>query len=242
MNSWQKIKSFFRQIAEKNPENAYDLWSALYDAQPGNPVLDLDELLFSNLLNETDISGKTIVDMGCGTGRHWSKLYAQHPARLIGYDVSAGMLEKLKEKYPEAETYHLINELLPDTATAFCDVIVSTLALAHIPVIENAVQEWNRVLKPGGHIIITDYHPDTLAKGGKRTFKAAGKTIAVKSYVYPLAFVRQLAGQLGWKEIRFMQREIDEQVKRYYTQQDALRLYETFKGTPLIYGIHFSKV
>jgi ubiquinone/menaquinone biosynthesis C-methylase UbiE len=241
MNIWQKIKSLFGQIPEENPETAYDLWSAEYDSQPGNLVLDLDELLFTELLNEVDLVGKTIIDIGCGTGRHWSKLYAQGPARLMGYDVSAGMLAKLKEKYPDAETHHLTDELMPKTATAFCDVIVSTLTLAHIPAIENAVQEWNRVLKPGGHITITDYHPDTLGKGGKRTFKAAGKTIAVKSYVYPLALVRQLAGQLGWKETRFMQREIAEEVKAYYEQQDALHLYETFKGTPLIYGIHFMK-
>ena len=40
-----------------------------------------------------------------------------------------------------------------------CDCIISTLTIAHIQNAEEAITEWNRVLKPGGQMIITDYHP-----------------------------------------------------------------------------------
>lgn len=241
MSIASRFKSFLFQQREKDPGAAYDLWAAAYDNQPGNLMMDLDEGVFSELLHQTAISGKSVADIGCGTGRHWSKLFAQQPARLTGYDVSAGMLAKLKEKYPQAVTFLLKDELLPELATASCDLVISTLAIAHIGKLETALREWNRVLKPGGEIIITDYHPEALAKGGKRTFKLNGKLIAVKNYIHPIGQLRVLTRQLGWTELRFTERVIDDSVKGYYERQNALSLFESFRDIPIIYGIHLKK-
>ena len=236
-----RIKSLLFQQREKDPGAAYDLWAAAYDNQPGNLMLDLDEEVFSGLLYQTAIGGKIVVDIGCGTGRHWSKLFAQQPARLTGYDVSEGMLAKLKEKYPAAETFLLRNEGLPELVTASCDLLISTLAIAHMEKLETVLHEWNRVLKPGGEIIITDYHPDALTKGGKRTFKLDGKLVVVKNYIHPVEQLRVLTRQLGWTELRFTERMIDNSVKGYYEKQNALPLFESFRGIPIIYGIHLKK-
>jgi hypothetical protein len=35
--------------------------------------------------------------------------------------------------------------------------------------------------------------------------------------------------------------KIDETVKHYYAQQNALKVYEQFKGFPVIYGIHLKR-
>lgn len=241
MSIASRIKSFLFQQREKDPGTAYDLWAAAYDNQPGNLMLDLDEGVFSELLHQTTISGKTVADIGCGTGRHWSKIFSKQPARLTGYDVSAGMLAKLKEKYPAAETFLLRNELQPELATASCDLVISTLAIAHIGKLETALREWNRVLKHGGEIIITDYHPEALTKGGKRTFKLDGKLIAVKNYIHPIEQLRVLTRQLGWTELRFTERVIDDSVKGYYERQNASSLFESFRDIPIIYGIHLKK-
>jgi ubiquinone/menaquinone biosynthesis C-methylase UbiE len=241
MSIASRIKSFLFQQREKDPGAAYDLWAAAYDNQPGNLMLDLDEGVFSELLNHTAVSGKIIADIGCGTGRHWNKLFAKQPARLTGYDVSIGMLAKLKEKYPAAETFLLKDELLPELPTASCDLVISTLAIAHIEKLQTTLQEWNRVLKPDGEIIITDYHPEALAKGGKRTFKLEGKIIAVKNYIHTIDQLRVLTRQLGWTELRFTERVIDDSVKGYYERQNALSLFESFRDIPIIYGIHLKK-
>ena len=226
---------------ETRPDAAYDLWAAAYDHQPGNLMLDLDEIIFANFLQELDLGARTIADVGCGTGRHWGKMIAAKPAHLIGFDVSAGMLDKLKEKFPSAETYLLANDRLPQLSDKSCDIVISTLAVAHIPEIKGALKEWDRVIKPGGDIIITDYHPDLLAKGAKRTFKHEGKLISVKNYVHPVEAIRETARQLGWKELRFTERVIDESIKSHYEQQNALPVFEKYKGIPIIYGIHLKK-
>src|SRR5687767_11764545 len=105
MSATTWLRKIFNNPGTSSAATAYDLWSADYDHQPGNLVLDLDEFIFIELLKETSLTGKIVVDIGCGTGRHWSKITSQKPEKTIGYDISKKMLERLKEKFPNAETY-----------------------------------------------------------------------------------------------------------------------------------------
>lgn len=228
-------------LNETEPAEAYNMWAKQYDAQPGNLMLDLDEALFSTLIGKVLFTDKIIVDVGCGTGRHWKKVYEKQPKKLIGYDVSEGMLKILKQKFPLAETYQLTNSKLTEQKDASVDIIISTLAIAHIENIEEAFTEWSRVLKTNGHIIITDYHPEALSKGGDRTFVHNGKRIAIKNYVHPIEKLRALADKLHFKIEEINENRIDETVKRYYEQQSALHTFERFKGTAIIYGAHLIK-
>jgi ubiquinone/menaquinone biosynthesis C-methylase UbiE len=241
MSIRDRIKSIFGRDQTEPASAAYDKWSKQYDNQPGNLVLDLDEEVFSTLISSVTLEGMTIVDVGCGTGRHWKKIMAGNPARVVGYDASTGMLEKLKQKFPGAEVYVPQGYSLKELKDRSCDILISTLTLAHIPGIENVTREWNRVLKPGGQIIYTDYHPESLAKGGKRTFMHEGKAIEVKSFIYPLEEVRFLFSQLGFKELRFSERVVDDKVKRYYELQNVVELYNRFRNVPVIYGLHLKK-
>jgi ubiquinone/menaquinone biosynthesis C-methylase UbiE len=63
------------------------------------------------MLARTDVKDKKVADIGCGTGRHWHKIIQQQPLELAGFDVSAGMLSKLKLKFPQAETHLIVNDL-----------------------------------------------------------------------------------------------------------------------------------
>src|SRR5277367_3714805 len=102
--------SFFAQ--GKDVIVAYDIWSNSYDCQPGNLMLDLDELIFSDLIKDIEIQNRKVADIGCGTGRHWKKLYEKTPAALLGFDVSQGMLHQLIRKFPSAITHLTTNNLL----------------------------------------------------------------------------------------------------------------------------------
>ena len=161
--------------------------------------------------------------------------------QLTGYDVSEEMLKILRQKFPAAVTYTMSNDKLDKTGNAAADIILSTLTIAHIENIEQALAEWDRVLKPGGHIIITDYHPDSLQKGGKRTFAHKGKTVSVKNYIHSIEKLEKITGQLKWQTMRLMERRVDETVRHFYERENALAVYESFKGTPVIYGMLFKK-
>lgn len=241
------LKRYFNRHAIASPVNekdvveAYDLWAANYDSQPGNLMLDLDEFLFNNLLGNIDINNKNIADIGCGTGRHWPNIFDEKPASVTGFDVSPGMLEKLKLKFPGAQTEVITDNLFNKIEDQAFDVIISTLTVAHIENIEEALLAWCRILSSNGDIIITDFHPDILAVGGKRTFSHQNSRIAVRNFVHPTATIRDILLRNNFNMVGHEELHIDESVKHYYRQQNALAVYEKFKGFPVIYGMHFRR-
>jgi ubiquinone/menaquinone biosynthesis C-methylase UbiE len=240
-NLRQYFSKYFFHRRDTDPEAAYNLWAESYGSQPDNLMLALDEEVISGLLNHINIKNKIIADVGCGTGRHWKKILDNEPKKLVGFDVSAEMLKMLKQKFPQAETYRIINNKLPELENESCDCIISTLTIAHIQNAEEAITEWNRVLKPGGRMIITDYHPLALAKGGKRTFRHNDHTVAVQNYVHGLENLKNITRQLGLQVLRSIEKSIDESAKPYYEKQNALPVFEMWKGTPIIYGMYLIK-
>jgi ubiquinone/menaquinone biosynthesis C-methylase UbiE len=240
MPLFNRIRQYFPPSRKKEvePALAYDQWSSGYDSQPGNLMLALDEQLCADLLSGIAITGKRVADIGCGTGRHWARIMDKKPARLIGFDVSAGMLAMLRQKYPQAETELLTDHHLSGLANESCDLVLSTLTIAHIDPIGAALQEWRRVLKPGGDILITDYHPDALTKGGQRTFRHNNRTVAVRNHIHPLSKLQAIAEQLGLQTIRCIEKKIDDSVRPFYEQQQAIPLFERFYGVNIIYGLH----
>jgi ubiquinone/menaquinone biosynthesis C-methylase UbiE len=217
-----------RSVKETEPETAYDIWSVDYDQQPDNLMLVLDEQIFTTLSSQVPIAGKILADIGCGTGRHWKYLLSQNPVSLAGYDVSKGMLNKLIEKFPEAKTYRLENDLLPDIESSSLDLLISTLTVAHIDNIKAALAEWDRVVKPGGYLIITDYHPTALSKGGKRTFKQGQTLFAVKNYIHTLQHIKEIIDELDLELIRLLEKRIDDSMLPYYAKQGAEKIFENF--------------
>ena len=182
-----------------------------------------------------------MIDIGCGTGRHWEQILAQSPAQLAGYDVSDGMLTELKKKYPGADVQLATDNGLSGVPDQSVDVLISTLTIAHIENVERAFAAWSRVLKPGGALLITDFHPQVLAEGGKRDFIARKKRIVIRNYVHHLQAILRIARQHFFHVEFLKEKYIDESVKPFYQQQQALHVYERFRGKPIIYGLYLSK-
>lgn len=241
VKNYIKQRLFPTAILEKSSVEAYDIWAENYDEQPGNLMLDLDESLFPKLIKGSIISGKRVADIGCGTGRHWNKLFALSPAQLTGFDTSGGMLARLQQKFPEANTYQITEDLFTGIPDNSFDTIVSTLTVAHIPNIKTALQAWMRILKTDGDIVITDFHPQTLANGGKRTFKHGRDFIAVENFVHPVSLIKNLLLENGFILAAEEEIKIDEGMKHYYADKNALHVYEKYKGYPIIYGIHLKR-
>jgi len=226
---------------EMGSVEAYDIWAKNYDAQPGNLMLALDEQVFNGLLTDVSLEGKSVADIGCGTGRHWPTMIVKNPEQLTGFDVSSGMLDRLQIKFPQAITQQITDATFSDIPDAVYDVIVSTLTVAHIENIEEALQTWSRILKPEGDIIITDFHPDALANGGKRTFAHGKAQISVRNFVHHVARIENILIRNNFRLINKDERVVDATVKHYYTAQNALPVYEKFKGQKIIYGIHLRR-
>jgi ubiquinone/menaquinone biosynthesis C-methylase UbiE len=239
VKNYLKTKIF--KAKDTDPELAYNIWAASYDAQPDNLMLALDKEVFDGLLNTIELKDKVLVDIGCGTGRHWKNLYDSGLQKIIGFDVSEKMLEQLQQKFPQAETHRPFTNKLSGIKANSCDIVISTLAIAHIKDAKDALTEWCRVLKPGGAILITDNHPTALANGADRTFKHNDKKIAIINYVHSIEKIKTIAAALNLKVEKVIEKNIDDSVKPYYEKQQAIAVFEKWKNTPIIYGISLKK-
>jgi SAM-dependent methyltransferase len=94
------------------------------------------------------------LDAACGTGRHTAYL-AGLGHRTIGADGSPEMLALARAKVPEAELHEASLDDLP-LADDSVDLAVCAIALSHVPDLEPVLAELVRVLRPGGHLVLSD--------------------------------------------------------------------------------------
>jgi ubiquinone/menaquinone biosynthesis C-methylase UbiE len=134
------------------------------------------------------------LDAACGTGRHTAQLVARGH-RVVGVDASPEMLAKARARVPDAD-FRLgdLRRLPVDAASV--DLVVCALALTHVPDLAPAVDELARVLRPGGRLVLSDFHPTMLLLGGTGFFVGEdGAPGNVRSYFHPHA--RYLAAFRG---------------------------------------------
>jgi SAM-dependent methyltransferase len=161
-------------------EEGYAAWASTYDADY-NPLIDLDSSTLGSLLDAYPAGDA--LDAACGTGR-WAAHLAQRGHHLIGVDESAEMLQAARAKLPELELRHGKLEALP-IPTASVDLVVCSLALTHLPRLAPAFDEFARVLRPGGHAVISNIHHLSLPLGGViQMHSATGRAIRLPASLF----------------------------------------------------------
>jgi len=110
-----------------------------------------------------DLSGKNILDIGCGCGGAAFHLVRRHGAQHVtGIDVEPLVIERaneLAEQYgiTDKTTFACVEPGPLSFADNSMDVIFSKDAFLHIPDKESLMQDCARVLKPGGIIAASDW-------------------------------------------------------------------------------------
>jgi phosphatidylethanolamine/phosphatidyl-N-methylethanolamine N-methyltransferase len=136
-------------------------------------------------IKEADKIGGRILDVGVGTGLSLSDY---SPAtRLCGVDISEPMLRRALKRVRELKLDNVEvlsvmdakNLAFPD---AFFDAVVAQYVITAVPDPEGTLDEFVRVLKPGGELILVNH---IGAEGGPRK-------------LFELAFA-PLARRLGWR-------------------------------------------
>jgi SAM-dependent methyltransferase len=136
-----------------SPADVYRAWAPTYDA-PGNGMIDIEQPIVRRILDDLPVG--TALDAACGTGRHTAYL-AQLGHRVVGLDQSPEMLARAAERLPGADLRQADLDQLP-LADSAVDVVVCALALTHVPRLAPVMAEFARVLRPGGHLVISDAH------------------------------------------------------------------------------------
>jgi ubiquinone/menaquinone biosynthesis C-methylase UbiE len=132
--------------AEYNAENERNLLNAYYERPAMIALL-------------RDVSGKEVLDIGCGAGPLAEQLTRQG-ARVSGFDSSARMVEIARKRLGGDADLRVANlaDTLPYDDDSF-DVAAASLVLHYLPDWVDALSEIKRVLRPGARLVASVNHP-----------------------------------------------------------------------------------
>ena len=159
----------------------YSRWAKSYDVT-WNTLIATEELYSLGLLD--NLEGEAALDVGAGTGRFALKL-ARRGWKVTAIDPNPEMLAMAEraavgEGLPMDCTLGAIEDGLPVQAGAF-DLVVCALALCHVPDLRRAIGEFHRALAPGGHLLVTDVHPDFVGAGMPTQFRENDVTYVLRN-------------------------------------------------------------
>lgn len=147
--------------------DGYAVWSSWYDGW--NPLVEVEESVVRPLL-EGLLPVERAIDVATGTGRH-ALFLAERGAEVLGLDDSPEMLRVARANARERglvgvrfQQATLGTGRLPAPPESF-DLAVCALALCHVPDLEDAVGECARLVRPGGHLVLSDFHPSAIDFG-----------------------------------------------------------------------------
>lgn len=130
------------------------------------------------------LSGKTVLDLGCGYGWHCKYAADQGAASVLGIDRSQRMIGEAKRRNPaDCIEYRVCGIRDFDYPQCRFDLVVSNLVLHYLEDLEEVYRLVRRCLKPGGTFLFNVEHP-TFTAGVRQQFSKDG-TWPVTDYYYP---------------------------------------------------------
>jgi ubiquinone/menaquinone biosynthesis C-methylase UbiE len=155
---------------EVSLQEGYRRWAAQYD-QEDNALIVVEEQLAIPLL--ATIQATSILDLGTGTGRYAIRL-ATAGANVVALDHSEAMLSVAQQAADRAGVRiqflrHDLRMGIPLELNSF-DLAIAALVLCHMESLDHVAEEAYRLLRPGGYLLITDFHPAVIAAGWRTQF------------------------------------------------------------------------
>jgi len=124
----------------------------LYELE--NRAIDPDGLVLAAMRRLAPWAGRTLVDLGCGSG-YWLPGYAAEASEVIGVEPDPALLTLARARDPRARVMAGSAEHIPlDDASV--DVAHARFAYFWPPRCQPGLTEVLRVLRPGGTLVVVD--------------------------------------------------------------------------------------
>ncbi len=149
------MSNFDTAELNKFSELAHKWWDKTSEFKP---LHDINPLRLNYIDQAVSLSGKTVLDVGCGGGI-LSESMAQKGATVTGIDLGEKALKVAQLHSLESDInvdYRLIAvEELAKEAPASFDVVTCLEMLEHVPDPASVVQACAALVKPGGHVFFS---------------------------------------------------------------------------------------
>jgi len=154
------------EIPELDAAAGYEAWAPTYD-ELANPLIRIEQPAVRAMIDQ--LGAGRALDAACGTGRHTAYL-VERGFDTVGIDGSPAMLERARAKLPAVRFERGDLSALPVEDGGF-DLVLCALALHYCAELGRPIRELARVVRPGGRIIVSEFHPFNLLCGGGSLFQ-----------------------------------------------------------------------
>ena len=144
-----------------------------------------------------DVSGQQVLDLGCGKGRLSRLALERGATRVIAADLSLAMLVE-PDPFGGPRLVAEVGASIPFRRGCF-DTVVCALILGHVEQLDLAVGAIAETIRPGGYLVVSDFHPFATLRGWERTFvdSEQGATYAVTQHLHLFSDYVRCLGQHG---------------------------------------------
>ncbi len=106
-----------------------------------------------------DRTAPVCVDLACGTGDLTAELARRYPdGQVVGVDLTPAMIEVARARCPQPGVRFVCGDMCrTGLADGSVDIVTGSYALRNAPVLEDALREVRRVLRPGGWAAFLDF-------------------------------------------------------------------------------------
>lgn len=105
-----------------------------------------------------NLNGKSVLCIGCGAGEECEHIKSIGAKKVIGIDISKGLIDIAKKNYPMLEFYVMDMERLKFENESF-DFVYSSLVMHYVKDWTKVLKEVRRVLKNNGIFLFSTHNP-----------------------------------------------------------------------------------
>jgi ubiquinone/menaquinone biosynthesis C-methylase UbiE len=155
----------------------FDAWTKAYD-HPALQAFTYRPVQDAVLLALREQPPRHVVEIGCGTGLLAARMHDELGAIVLGCDPVWGMISRAQRRDPSPEWLQADAPALP-IASATVDAIVCTESFHWCDDHQGALQEFSRVLRPGGRLYVALVNPpwESISAWTRRASQVYGQSL-----------------------------------------------------------------
>lgn len=110
-----------------------------------------------------DVSGKKVLDIGCGMGKFIQYILPMNPVSVTGIDISRNMIDYARQSMTDPTVEFIVSDIMEFNSEGKYDVIISSLAFHYVEDYNALIEKLGTLIAGGGTLVFSTEHPITTA-------------------------------------------------------------------------------